>query len=323
MSNRWPDHHSQIAKQSPNHKSQHHQMRVANAPCSWGVLEFDWAGPALPYARVLDEMRATGYAGTELGDWGFMPTDPASLRGELSRRNLALIGAFVPVALSDAASHEEGSNTARRVARLLSTVEGHEPFIVLADDTAGNAQRTRLAGRIRPEHGLDERGWDALARGANLIARRVRDETGLRTVFHHHCATFVETEAEIDELLRRTDGSLVGLCLDTGHATFGGGDPVAVASRWRDRIWHVHLKDCDPTVRVRAGSEAWDYQQSVRGGVFCELGRGSVDFPSVLRLLGEIGYNGWLVVEQDVLPAMGTPAESAARNRTYLRSLGI
>ncbi len=54
-------------------------IRVANAPCSWGILEF--AGGAQPagYATVLDEIRATGYAGTELGDWGFMPTDPRRL----------------------------------------------------------------------------------------------------------------------------------------------------------------------------------------------------------------------------------------------------
>jgi len=297
--------------------------RVANAPCSWGVLEFDRGGPAPSYARVLDEMSATGYAGTELGDWGFLPTDPTSLRDELRRRSLVLVGAFVPVALTDGASHEAGVADALRVARLMSLAEGRSPFIVLADDTARDPERTRLAGRIRSEHGLDERGWDTLARGANLIARRVSEEIGVRTVFHHHCATFVETPTEIDELLRRTDSSLVGLCLDTGHAVFGGGDPVTIISRWRERIWHVHAKDCDPAVRAKAAAEAWDYQQSVAAGVFCELGGGSVDFPAVLTRLRDAEYDGWLVVEQDVLPSMGTPAESAARNRTYLRSLGI
>jgi inosose dehydratase len=298
-------------------------LLVANAPCSWGALEFDWAGPAPSFARVLDEMAMTGYAGTELGDWGFLPTAPDPLSTELRRRSLALVGAFVPVQLTTGASHQAGVEAALRVAGLISSVEGRSPFIVLSDDTARNPERTRLAGRIGPEHGLDEQGWETLARGANGIARRVADETGLRTAFHHHCATFVETPAEIDELMRRTDPALVGLCLDTGHATFGGGDPVAIASRWRDRIWHVHLKDCDPAIRARAAAEGWDYQQSVKAGVFCELGRGSVDFRTVLTRLRETGYDGWLVVEQDVLPSMGTPAESAARNREYLRSLGL
>jgi inosose dehydratase len=298
-------------------------VRVANAPCSWGALEFDWAGPAPSFDRVLDEMSMTGYAGTELGDWGFLPTEPQALRAEVSGRGLALLGAFVPVPLTLASSHEQGAEAALRAARLMAASEGRSPFIVLSDDTARDPERTRRAGRIGPEHGLDEGRWNMLACGANLIARRVADETGLRTVFHHHCATFVETPAEIDEVMRRTDPSLVGLCLDTGHAVFGGGDPLAIASRWRDRIRHVHLKDCDPAIRARAAAEGWDYPQAVRHGVFCELGRGEVDFAAVLELLRETGYDGWLVVEQDVLPSMGKPAESAARNRAYLRSLGL
>lgn len=299
-----------------------HSLRVANAPCSWGALEFDWAGPPPDASRVLDEMAATGYAGTELGDWGFMPTEPGPLRAEVERRGLALIGAFVPVRLSDEAAHAPGVDEALRVARLLAAA-GDRPFVVLSDDTAVDPERTRLAGRIGPAQGLDGAGRATLARGADRIAHAVRDATGLRTVFHHHCATFVETREEIDDLLSRTDPDLVGLCLDTGHCAFGGGDPVATLDRWRNRVWHVHLKDCDPRVKARAVAEGLDYQQVVRAGVFCELGRGVVDFSSIIRRLRETSYDGWLVVEQDVLPSLGSPAASAQRNRDYLRSLGV
>ena len=298
-------------------------MRVANAPCSWGALEFDWAGPAPSYARVLDEMRTTGYAGTELGDWGFLPSDPEILRAELSRRQLQLLGAFVPVALTDAAAHAGGIESALRIARLLSAVSGDNPLIVLSDATAAHPWRTERAGRITPADGLDDNEWSTVGSGANAIAAAVKEQTGLRTVFHNHCATFVETPAEIDELMGRTDASLIGLCLDTGHAAFGGGNPLAIFDKWHGRIWHMHIKDCDPAIRQRARSEKWDYPTSVRNGVFCELGKGEVDFPAVVDRLKRIDYPGWLVVEQDVLPSMGTPAESAARNRAYLRSLGL
>jgi inosose dehydratase len=286
-------------------------------------LEFDWAGPAPSYARVLDEMRATDYDGTELGDWGFLPIEPPQLRAELSSRRLELLGAFVPVALTDAAVHTAGVDAALRVARLLSAVSGDRPFVVLSDATAAHPWRTERAGRITPADGLDDNEWSTVALGANAIAAAVREQTGLRTVFHHHCATFVETPAEIDELMTRTDPSLLGLCLDTGHSAFGGGNPLDTFDKWRGRIWHMHLKDCDPAVRARARSDKWDYPTSVRNGVFCELGKGEVDFPAVVDRLRRINYDGWLVVEQDVLPSMGTPAESAGRNRAYLRSLGL
>jgi inosose dehydratase len=298
-------------------------MRVANAPCSWGALEFDWAGPAPAFARVLDEMTATGYAGTELGDWGFMPTDPAALQKELEGRRLAMLGAFVPVKLTDASAHDRGIEAALRVARLLNAVAGADPFVVLSDDTAANQWRTERAGRITPADGLDDNEWNTLADGASRIAAEVKQATGLRTVFHHHCATFVETPAEIDALMSRTDAATLGLCLDTGHATFGGGDPVAILDKWQSRIWHVHLKDCDPAVRASAAAAKWDYPTSVRNGVFCELGKGTVDFAAIVDRLKRTGYDGWLVVEQDVLPSMGAPGESAARNRAYLRSMGV
>jgi inosose dehydratase len=145
----------------------------------------------------------------------------------------------------------------------------------------------------------------------------------LRSVFHHHCAGFVETPQEIDALLARTDPELVGLCLDTGHATYGGGSPRDLLDRHRARIWHVHFKDCEPDVAERAHREQWDYQTALRHGLFCELGQGSVDFQAMLRDLTRSGYDGWIVVEQDVLPAMGAPLDSARRNRQYLREIGV
>src|SRR5688572_14166454 len=94
-------------------------IRVANAPCSWGVLEFDRDAVTAPYSQLLDEIHSTGYAGTELGDWGFMPTDPGRLRSELAQRELQLVGAFVPVALANADAHARGVETAMRTARLM------------------------------------------------------------------------------------------------------------------------------------------------------------------------------------------------------------
>ena len=298
-------------------------IKVANAPCSWGVLEFDLEGEAAGYKQVLDEMKATGYKGTELGDWGFMPTDPEELNRDLVARGLTLLGAFVPVALNDAAAHDDGVTVAVRTARLLASVAGDTPFIVLADDNGTDAIRTENAGRILPEYGLNEAHWQTFASGAEKVARTVKETTGLRTVFHHHCAGYVETPAEVEKLLSLTDPNLLGLCFDTGHYRFGGGDPVVGLKKHADRIWHVHFKDCQPDVAAKSRREGWDYFQSVKHGVFSELGQGDVDFTAVLSALQAQEYDGWIVVEQDVLPGMGNPKESAQRNRDYLRRIGL
>jgi inosose dehydratase len=208
------------------------------------------------------------------------------------------------------------------VARLLVVVNPGA-FVVLADDNGTVAARTQNAGRIGPELGLSGAVWKVAARGAERVAEAVRRETGLATVFHHHCAGYVETPAEIDTLLSLTSPELLSLCLDTGHYAFAGGDPLEALERHWSRIRHVHFKDCRPEVAERSRREGWDYFGSVRGGVFCELGKGSVPFAAIVKELRSRGYQGWIVVEQDVLPGMGAPLESARRNRAHLSSLGL
>ena len=140
-------------------------IKIANAPCSWGVLEFELEGQAAGFAQVLDEMVATGYQGTELGDWGFMPTDPVKLKQEIHNRGLTLLGAFVPVMLKDPGTHAAGVEAAVRTARLLAAVEGTTPFIVLADDNGKIPERTQNAGRINPSQSLSQAEWKVFAAG--------------------------------------------------------------------------------------------------------------------------------------------------------------
>jgi inosose dehydratase len=300
-------------------------LRVGNAPCSWGSLEFAEAkGEPIGYAQMLDELVETGYTGTELGDWGYMPTDPAKLSPELSKRGVVMLGAFVPVALKDRSAHRPGIEKAVKTARLLAAVATEPaPYLVLADNNGTVASRTANAGRITAEMSLTADEWAVFADGANQVARAVAAETGLRTVFHHHCAGYVETPDEIARFLELTDPSVIGLVFDTGHFAYGSGgaDVVAALDRFEDRVWYIHFKDCQPEVARRARAERWDYFQALRRGVFCELGKGCVDFRGVVRWLDVHRYAGYTLVEQDVLPGMGTPKDSARRNREYLHSI--
>src|ERR1043166_6474480 len=173
---------------------------------------------------MLDELAETGYTGTELGDWGYMPVDAALLKGELDKRGLVMLGAFVPVALRDATVHAAGIDVALRTARLLAAVASDpKPYLVLDDGNGTAPARTRNAGRITPVLGLNTSEWRTFADGANRVGRAVRSETGLRTVFHHHCAGFVETPDEIARFLELTDPGAIGLVFDTGHFAYGAG----------------------------------------------------------------------------------------------------
>lgn len=298
-------------------------IKIANAPCSWGALEFELEGKAAGFEQVLNEMKECGYAGTELGDWGFMPTDPTALRAEMDKRDFQLLGAFVPVALKNREAHKPGADVAVRTASLMRDAGFPNAFIVLADENGSIPQRTKNAGRVTQNMELTSDEWKVYAEGADYVAREVKEKTGLRTVFHHHCGGYVETPFELDQLMKRTDPSLLGLVLDMGHYTFGGGDPLTALKIYRERIWHVHFKDCQNEIAAESRAKQFDYFQSVSAGVFCELGKGSVDFPAITTELKAMGYDGWIVVEQDVLPGMGNPKECAKRNREYIQSLGL
>ena len=302
------------------------KLMVGNAPCSWGTLENQDQSQVVPFDRMLDELVETGYTGTELGDWGYMPTEPDRLRAEIVKRNLVMLGAFVPVAMKFEDAHARGVATAVKTARLLAAVASTPaPFLVLSDNNGTDPVRTKMAGRITPELGLNATEWKTFASGANQIARAVFDETGLQTVLHHHCAGYVETPDEIATFLGLTDPRYLGLVFDTGHYYHGTGseecDIVAALNRFKDRIWYIHLKDINPEVARRSRDEQWDYFTGMRHGVYCELGKGCVDFPALLRWLSAQDYKGYALVEQDILPGMGTPKESARRSREYLRSI--
>lgn len=303
------------------------ELLVGNAPCSWGTLEHQDQSQAIPYSQMLDELVETGYTGTELGDWGYMPTQPDLLSAELARRkHVVMLGAFVPVALKHQTAHAEGRERAVRTAKLLAAVATTQaPYLVLSDDNGTDPTRTRLAGRIPASAGLSKDEWKTFAGGADGIARAVFDETGLRTVFHHHCAGYVETPEEIATLLDLTSPERLGLVFDSGHYYHGTGkeecDIVAALHRFADRIWYIHLKDLEPAVARRSREQEWDYFTAMRHGLYPELGKGCVDFPALLRWLAARAYCGYVLVEQDILPGMGTPKESARRNREYIRSI--
>jgi inosose dehydratase len=294
-------------------------IKVGNAPVSWGVMEVaDW-GEQIAYSKVLDEIAEAGYAGTELGPYGYFPTESEQLTSELSARGLQLVASFVPIPLAHPERHDEGYQEAMKVAQLLARSGAR--LIVLADEMS--EARMAVSGRVdEARDGMNDVQWESAARILGRISKACR-ELGLSAVFHHHAGTFVETPKEIARLFESTDPDLLGVCLDTGHYVFGGGDPVEAVRSYGARIRHLHLKDVQLPVLEAARRDEVGFLEAVRRGVFCELGDGAVDLKTVINEMTAGGYSEWAIVEQDVdTRKMDVkPFESAMRSRQYLRNV--
>jgi inosose dehydratase len=301
-------------------KTTNQRFLFASAPDSWGVLDYPGPSWEQSYEKMLDEMVAGGYTGTELGPYGFFPTDPAVLQPQLAKRGMTLLGSFVPVKMGDPNAGAAVLDRIRKVGKLLATLKA--PFLVLADDQSD--ERNRFSGRAYDKDCpvLSAEQWKHVGKIVS-DAEKVANDFGLDLVFHPHVATYVETPEECDKFFDATSHTNVGLCLDTGHCVYGQGDSVKEAEKFKSKLRFVHIKDCDAKVLMAARANKWTFEEAIENKVFTVIGQGDIDFPSFFRTLAKNGYSGWSVVEQDVkfghtaIP----PAESVAASLKYLREV--
>lgn len=298
----------------------HQRFLFASAPDSWGVLDYPGPSWEQSYEKMLDEMVEAGYSGTELGPYGFFPTDPEVLQPELAKRKLNLLGSFVPVRMGDASAGTEVIARIRKVGKLLATLKA--PFLVMADDQS--AERNAFSGRAHDKDCpvLRAEQWRHVGKIV-ADAEKVANAFGLDLVFHPHVATYVETPEEVERFFDATSHTNVGLCLDTGHCVYGLGDSAAEAEKYKDKLRFVHIKDCNAKVLDEARRNKWTFEEAIEHKVFTVIGQGNTDFPAFFRTLAKNGYSGWSVVEQDVKFGDPTirPAESVAASLKFLRGV--
>src|ERR1700720_2494817 len=300
--------------------SENTRFQFASAPDSWGVLDYPGPSWEQSFETMLDEMVQAGYSGTELGPYGFFPTDPKILQPQLEKRNLKLLASFVPVKMTDPGATKSVIERIRKVGNLLAALRA--PFLVIADDQS--TERNAFSGGVYDEGcpSLTAEQWRHIG---NIVAdaEKVANEFGLDLVFHPHVATYVETPEECELFFDATSHTDVGLCLDTGHCVYGHGDSVKEAEKYKSKLRFVHIKDCDSKVLQEARRNKWTFEEAIERKVFTVIGQGNIDFPAFFRTLVRNGYSGWSVVEQDVkfgatpIP----PAQSVASSLNYLRGV--
>ena len=293
-------------------------IRIGNAPCSWGV-EFA-SDPRNPsWQTVLSECAEAGYTGIELGPVGFMPEDPAILSDALAQHDLELIGGVVFRAFHDPDQWGDVLDGVHRTGRALKAHGAQH--MVLIDSIS--PRRAPTAGRADEAEQMDAAEWSAFRDRLAEAARIGSQEYGLTVGIHAHAAGFIDFEPELERLLDEVDESILNICFDTGHHSYAGFDPVAFMRKHMDRISYMHFKDIDPKVKRQVIENRTGFYEACGQGIFCNLGEGDVDFPTVRRILLDHGFEGWCTVEQDCDPTLDvSPMDDARANREYLQSIG-
>ena len=291
-------------------------IRVGTAPDSWGVCMADDSKQP-PWPQFLDEVVLAGYEWIEIVPYGYLPTDPSILLGELDRRGLKAIASLVGAAIHKPGVWPKLKKDLLDTGALLAACDAK--FLSLA----GSSYLDPETGRPSKVTSANNDEWDLMIENAHRAAELTQSEFGIMLVFHPHAYGYIETETQIDRFIELTDPERIGLCLDTGHYGYRRGDPVRLMRTHHSRIPHLHIKNFDEEVRERFELEGIPHSAAVQLGAFCELADGGVDFVALLQVLKDIEYDGWAIVEQDMYPApFEKPLPIAKRNRAYLSEIG-
>jgi inosose dehydratase len=294
-----------------------------NRPFQIGVHPINWVGEDVrehgadtTYETILDDIQRLGLSGTEMGRK--YPQDLAVLKQELASRGIQLVSQWKSVLLSDPSYREQELAAYRAHCEFLSEMGSK---VISTAEVGGSLHfDPRRTPNEKEVLRLDEDGWRSLAEGLNAAGSIAR-EFGMKLAYHHHGGTVVESPEEIDRLMELTDPSLVSLLYDTGHAYYGGADPLQVLRRHYDRIAYIHLKDIRPSVLAEARSEAADFVTCIRKGVFTVPGDGCIDFAPIIAELVDRGYNGWAMLEGEQDPAIHPPYEYAFNALQHIDTL--
>ncbi len=284
-------------------------VKLGVAPIAWSNDDLPELGGDTPLEVCLKESREAGFSGTESG--GKFPMDPDFLGPILEEYDLRLVSGWFSGRLLEVSVEEEKD----RLEQQLNTFKTLGAPVMVYAETSGSVQgRQQVPVSRRPR--MAEEDFAGYGAKLTAIAEHLA-ERGVPMAYHHHMGTVIETEPEVDLLMRHT-GQAVGLLVDTGHLTFAGGDILGVTRRHAARINHVHCKDVRADVLARVRSQDMSFLDGVLEGVFTVPGDGAIDFAAFASVLAEIGYSGWAVVEAEQDPEKANPFEYSRMGHDHL-----
>jgi len=305
-------------------------ISITTAPCCWGVD--DVRNPNLPpWERVFDEAAAAGYAGLELGPYGYVPFDLARVGAALERRGLTIVAGTIFDDLVATGNRENLLRQTDEICALVSRLPKQAPYPGQRFPTPyltvmdwGHDERDFAAGHSDRAPRLSDEAWAGMIDNIRAIAELARDSYGVRAVTHPHAGGFIEFADEIARVAADIGADTAGLCLDTGHLYYAGMDPAATLAKYADRLDYIHFKDIDKPKFDDAMGRRIRFFDACGEGVMCPIGRGCIDYPAIHALLDRLGYRGFITVEQERDPRnVGGSLADVKASRDYLNRIGF
>lgn len=309
-------------------------IHITGAPCSWGVD--DPKNPHLPpWTTVLREAATAGYRGIELGPYGYLPLDAATVSAELDAHGLRVVAGTIFDDLVSPSNREALLRQTHEICTLLRglpplpTEDGQRyaaPYLVVIDwgSDARHVARDYAAGHGDRAVRLPAAEWQAMVGHIREIAELSWASYGVRTVIHPHAGGHIEFADEVAQVMAEIPAEVAGLCIDTGHSHYAGMDPVDTLRRYAERIDYVHFKDIDPAVFDRVMAKDIRFFEACAEGVMCPIGRGVLDYDGIRAALADIGYQGYITVEQERDPRhTGSVLDDVKASRDFLKNVGF
>ncbi len=283
------------------------KAKLGIAPIAWWNDDLAELSDDVSLEECLRQASEAGFTGMETGRR--FPMNMQELGPILSRYGISVCGGWFSGLLLDGDIEAEKDRISQQLEFFIAA---GAPNIVYGE-TARSIQGVRAATLVsKPTLTEAEMA---------VYGRRISDfsewaaRQGMPICYHHHMGAVVETEQELDLLMKH---SSIPLLLDAGHMAFAGGDVMRVIENHHARIIHVHTKDIRRSVVDQLDRSKESFLDAVIKGAFTVPGDGNLNFEAIVKALAVKGYEGWFVVEAEQDPVLNPPLEMAKKGHREL-----
>ena len=283
-------------------------IKIANAPCSWGVdYADDINNPS--WESVFKEIADAGYSYCEIGPYGFLPSEKINTIEFLNKLKLKVAGGFIFDHLHISDHHKRIKSKIFSTCSFLQKLKAK--VFVIIDHISD--ERMKTSGNKNLSVDLSSEEYKKMTRFLKEICNIAKEEFDLTPVLHPHAGSYIEYEHEVDRLINDINSKYFSLCLDTAHLTYSGINPYDAILKYQSLVKHMHFKDIDENTLKNIHKNNIDFDSAVSEGVFTPLGSGMIDFKKINSNLKKINYDGFATIEQDIDPTLGLSALDYAR----------